>query len=249
MTIDTVAYDGHTAAELAVLLGVPTVELFDQVGSTLDVAHARASAGAPSGTLVLADEQTAGRGRQGRTWVSDPGAGVWLTLVERPSDAIAVGVLSLRLGLAAAAALDALSTERIKLKWPNDLYVGSSKLAGILVEARWREGVLDWVAIGFGINVRLPSGVPAAALGAGTQRTDVLTRLVPALRHAAAATGPLRDDELDAYAGRDYARGRRCREPVVGVVTGLNPAGALVVESENGVQIVRSGSLVLMEEA
>ena len=105
------------------------------------------------------------------------------------------------------------------------------------------------MAIGFGINVRLPHGVPAAALRAGAQRIDVLASLVPALRQAAAETGTLRDEELDAYAGRDYARGRRCREPVVGAVTGINSTGALVVESENGVQIVRSGSLVLLEEA
>lgn len=242
-------YDGRTAVELAAVLGVPAVELFDAVGSTLDVAHARAAAGAAPGTLVLADAQTAGRGRQGRSWVSEPGAGIWLTLVERPTDPSAVDVLSLRLGLHAARALDPVAPARIGLKWPNDLYVQGSKLAGILVEARWREGAIDWIAIGFGLNVRAPVGMPgAAALSAGTSRLDALSRLVPALRAAARETGPLRADELDAFADRDVARGRRCTEPVPGVVAGIDASGALVVTTDAGARHARAGSLVLQED-
>jgi BirA family biotin operon repressor/biotin-[acetyl-CoA-carboxylase] ligase len=242
-------YDGLTARELAAELGVPQLALFSRVGSTLDVAHVLGDGGAPSGTLVLADEQTAGRGRQGRAWVSEPGAGIWLTLVERPADAAAVGVLSLRLGLAAAAALDALAAEPVQVKWPNDLYVGGAKLAGILVEARWREGALDWLAVGFGINVQVPRGVPAASLRSGVTRVQALRQIVPALRAASAERGTLRRDELDRFATRDFARGRRCVEPAIGRVAGIDAAGALLVESEAGVQVVRAGSLVLAEEA
>ena len=249
MSERAVRYDGQTADNLARRLGVPEVVLFEQVGSTLDVAHERGASGAPAGTLVLADEQTAGRGRQGRTWVSQPGAGIWLTLVERPRDAAAVGVLSLRLGLAAAAALDPMADHPIRVKWPNDLYVDNRKLAGILVEARWREGVLDWLAVGFGINVQVPLGVPAASLRAGVSRLDALSCLVPALRRAAMEAGPLRDEELRTFAGRDYARGRRCREPVEGTVIGIDAGGALLVEGQGGVHTVRAGSLVLVEEA
>jgi len=88
---------------------------------------------------VIANEQTAGRGRGGKSWQSSPGAGLWLTLIERPADTSGLGVLSLRVGLAAAEALDRFAPEPIRLKWPNDLYIDRSKLAGILVEARWRE--------------------------------------------------------------------------------------------------------------
>ncbi|HEU4988417.1 MAG TPA: biotin--[acetyl-CoA-carboxylase] ligase [Gemmatimonadaceae bacterium] len=243
-------YDGCDAAEIARRVGVPSAVLFMQVGSTLDVAHERAAAGAPAGTLVLADEQTAGRGRQGRNWVSESGSGIWMTLVERPADPAAVAVLSLRVGLHAAAALDAFSPGPVGLKWPNDLYVQGRKLAGILIEARWREAALDWIAIGFAINVQAPRGIDGvAALRAGTRRMDVLERLVPALRAAAAATGPLSADELGAFARRDVARGRRCREPVPGAVAGIDASGALLVSTGRGVEAVRAGSLVLEEDA
>ncbi|HET7631247.1 MAG TPA: biotin--[acetyl-CoA-carboxylase] ligase [Gemmatimonadaceae bacterium] len=244
-----VRYDGCTAAELAAALDVPDVRLFARVGSTLDVAHECAAAGAPAGTVVLADEQSAGRGRQGRSWVSDPGAGIWLSVVERPADAGAVGVLSLRLGLHAAAALDAFAPAPVKLKWPNDLYVDGRKLAGILVEARWREGLVDWLAVGFGINVQAPRGVPGAGLKPGTQRLDVLKQLVPSLRRAAAQTGLLAASEASAFAVRDYARGRRCREPVAGVVAGVNASGALLVDAADGRHAASAGSLVLVEDS
>src|SRR3954468_708598 len=122
---------------LSELLKVPRVEVLETTTSTLDVAHRLAAEGAPAGTLILADEQTAGRGRDGKSWQSLPGAGLWLTLIERPEDSSGRGVLSLRIGLAAAEPLDRFAAEPIRLKWPNDLFVDGEKLAGILVEARW----------------------------------------------------------------------------------------------------------------
>src|ERR1700750_2411169 len=112
---------------------------YDEVGSTLDVAHDLASKGAEAGTVIIANAQTAGRGRMGRTWRSEPGAGIWLALIERPRDASALDVLSLRIGLALAPALDAFADGPVRLKWPNDLYVDERKLAGVLIEVRWRE--------------------------------------------------------------------------------------------------------------
>jgi len=243
-------YDGLDAAALARHIGVPMVELFNEVGSTLDIAHARAADGAPAGTFVLADAQTAGRGRQGRNWVSESGAGIWLTLIERPTDAAAVDVLSLRVGLHGAHALDRFTPQPIGLKWPNDLYLGDRKLAGILIEARWRERRLDWIAIGFGLNVRAPVGITdVAALGGATSRVGVLAHLVPELRAAAAETGPLRPDELADYARRDIARGRRCRQPMSGTVAGIDATGALLIDTDAGARQARAGSLVLLEEA
>src|SRR5262249_48139630 len=123
-----VRYDGKTASELASLLGLPRVELLSRVSSTQDVAHELAAADAPAGTLVLADEQTSGRGRQGRAWTSEPGAGIWLTLIERPTDPASADVLSLRVGLALARALDRFTAEPVRLKWPNDVYTAGRKL-------------------------------------------------------------------------------------------------------------------------
>ena len=104
--VATNAYDGVRPAALAAMLRVPTVHVYESVPSTLDVAHELGALGAESGTLVLADRQTAGRGRGGKRWASAPGAGIWLTLVERNVDAAVIELLALRLGLAAASALD-----------------------------------------------------------------------------------------------------------------------------------------------
>jgi BirA family biotin operon repressor/biotin-[acetyl-CoA-carboxylase] ligase len=230
------------------MLDLPVVELFDRVPSTMDVAHAHGANGAPAGTLVLADEQTAGRGRVGRRWASAPGAGIWLTLLERPGDPEAAELLAIRLGLRAARVLDRWTEAPVRLKWPNDLYVGRGKLSGILVETRWRDQRIDWVAIGFGLNVRAPDGVPdAAALRAGASRIEVLAELLPALRAAAAARGALDASELAAYEARDLARGRTCREPAAGVVQGIDERGSLMVATSQGVVACRSGSLVFEE--
>lgn len=228
------------------MLDLPRVELFESTRSTLDVAHRIAEGGAPAGTLVLADQQTAGRGRGGKSWASERGAGLWLTLIERPREASGLGVLSLRVGLAVAEALDRFAQEPIRLKWPNDLFIDQGKLAGILVEARWRQQSLEWVAIGLGVNVRAPQGVErAAALDVGAERLEVLAELMPALRAAAATTGPLDPHELDEFNARDLARGRRCSEPALGRVAGITPAGELLIALADSIVPFRSGSLVL----
>lgn len=242
-------YDGRDLEALASRLGVPSIVAFESVGSTLDVAHELAAAGAAAGTLVVADAQTSGRGRMGRSWQSDAGAGVWLTLIERPRDVVALDVLSLRIGLALAAVLDAFAVTPIRLKWPNDLYLASGKLGGILVEARWRDSLPEWVAIGVGINVRVPAReLRAACLDSGVARVDVLSRIVPAMRQAAARSGPLDVEELAAFAARDAIAGRRCLAPVRGVIRGIDPSGGLAVDIGSGITVIRAGSLVLEEE-
>ena len=240
---------GLDAAALAARLALPECVLRDRVRSTMDLAHAAAERGASAGTLIVADSQEAGRGRGGKRWESLPGHGLWMTLLERPLSPRGLDVLSLRLGLYLAEALDGFSGERVRLKWPNDLYVGHRKLAGILVEARWRDQRVDWVAIGIGMNVEPPAGrSDAAGLVAGTSRLAVLERIVPVLRAAAAAEGPLSGTELSRYAARDVASGRRIVLPAVGVVAGVSAAGELVVETDAGRVACRSGSLVFAEE-
>jgi BirA family biotin operon repressor/biotin-[acetyl-CoA-carboxylase] ligase len=230
-------------------LGLPRVAWYDEVGSTLDVAHVLAEQGAAAGTMVLAAAQTAGRGRFGRTWVSEPGAGIWMTLIERPADTSSLDVLPLRIGLALAVALDDFSSDRLRVKWPNDIYAGENKLAGILVETRWREATPAWIAIGVGINLRPPVGHKrAAGLRATVSIDDVLVCVVPAIRSAAARRGLLDRAEVAAHAARDLALGRECREPVAGRVRGIDETGALVIETDGSTVAVRTGSLVLKED-
>jgi BirA family biotin operon repressor/biotin-[acetyl-CoA-carboxylase] ligase len=238
-------YDGYDAAALSALLGVPRVVVFDSTASTMDDAHGLAAVGAPSGTVVLADRQTAGRGRAGRRWASDGGHGIWMTVIERPNDAAAVEVLSIRLGLKLARVLDRHATEPVKVKWPNDLFVDGGKVAGILVEARWRARRVDWVAIGVGVNLRAPDGVAASAgLAPNARRIDVLAEIVPAVRAAAAGRSALTASELEEFAARDLAAGRPCVEPATGIVRGITAEGELLVDTGSGVRSFRDGSLI-----
>ncbi len=207
--IPSSTYDGITADALAERLALPKVVTYSSIGSTFDAAHTLAASNASAGTLVIADAQSAGRGRSGHAWSSPAGQGIWLTLIERPVDRTSLDVLSLRVGLAAASALDRFAEEPIRLKWPNDLYIGKRKLAGIMIEARWRDERPEWVAIGFGVNTIPPDDQPmAVGLEPGIRRSDVLDELIPALRSAAQATGLLTDQELADYATRDLARGQ-----------------------------------------
>jgi BirA family transcriptional regulator, biotin operon repressor / biotin---[acetyl-CoA-carboxylase] ligase len=235
--------DGTTGAELASMLDLPRVELHASVSSTLDVAHGIA-AEAPSGTLILADEQTSGRGRHGRRWTSPAGAGLWLTIIERPTDARALDVLALRCGLYAAEALDALAAESIGVKWPNDLYVGGRKLAGVLIETRWRGTSPEWVAIGFGLNVAPPGLETATGLVSGTTRLGALARLVPALRRAAAASRHLSADELVRWQRRDVAVEQRVLTPAEGQAAGITSSGELIVMRDDATKSLhRTGTL------
>jgi BirA family biotin operon repressor/biotin-[acetyl-CoA-carboxylase] ligase len=249
VTAALVTWDGHTAGALAHRCGVPHVEIFDAVGSTLDVAHELAEGGAPAGTLVVADAQLAGRGRFGRVWSSEPGRGVWCTILERPRDALGLDLLSLRVGLRLALALDAFAGAPVGIKWPNDLQVEGGKLGGILVETRWSGATPLWIAIGVGINVLAPSGVTeAAALRRGVQRAEVLAAIIPAIRSAAAATGALTADEMSSLHSRDQLAGSTVTSPSRGVVVGIDELGALLVRDDDGsVSAHRAGTVTLAE--
>lgn len=243
------SYDGVTAAALARLLGVPRLVAVASTTSTLDDAHRLAAEGAPSGTLVLADEQTAGRGRGGKRWSSRPGTGIWLALLRRTPAVPALDLLSIRLALAGAVVLEPFAGHAVRVKWPNDLWVDGRKLAGILIEARWRDGSPEWIAIGVGVNVIHPPGVEAAVgLPRAPSRLAVLQALVPALVTSLDVQGALSTDEAAELSRRDLARGRNVIEPGVGVADGITATGELRVRAPGGgVERYRSGSLVFQE--
>jgi BirA family biotin operon repressor/biotin-[acetyl-CoA-carboxylase] ligase len=245
-----ITWDGHTADALANRCAVPRVEILAETDSTLDVAHALAEDGAPTGTLVVADAQRVGRGRLGRSWSSQRGRGVWCTLVERPRDASVLDVLSIRIGIRLAEGLDALAEERVRLKWPNDLLVRAGKIGGILAEARWSGTTLSWVAVGVGVNVVPPDNVPdAAALPSGVNRIDVLIAIVRAVRATASVEGPLAKEELERFASRDALRDRRIVSPTRGRVAGISASGALAVETSGGREQHRAGTVRFAEES
>jgi len=225
----------------------------ERVGSTLDLLHELAEAGAVEGTAVVAREQTAGRGSRGRVWHS-PRGGLWLSWLCRPASPVAAEVLSLRAGLALAAVLDQMDDlPPIGLKWPNDVLLGDRKVAGILCEGRWQGGELGWIAVGIGLNVSNPLADEVAATAVrladfcGDVTPDsILPVLLEQLAAIAGRPPELTRDELAAFAGRDWLNGRVLTEPVRGVARGISPDGALRVEEGGGrTAEIRSGTVVL----
>lgn len=147
-------------SEVAALVGEPMWVRFEggvSTGSTNDDAQKLAPEGCPSGTVVLAACQWKGRGRFGRTWES-PEGGVYLSAVLRPQIALAdLAPIALVISVGAARGLKRLGAD-VKLKWPNDLILGSRKLSGVLVEVSAEVDKVDWIVAGVGVNVRPASG-------------------------------------------------------------------------------------------
>lgn len=242
-------YDGLTAEELGRRVASPRCTLFARVGSTLDVIHELAAGGAPSGTLVVADEQLAGRGRQGRPWLSPPGAGVWLGYLARPEHGGERGVTALRVGLATVEALADLGIAA-HLKWPNDLVVRDRKAGGVLCEARWAGDRPRWMAIGVGINVRGPiaeelreRAIALDEVEPSVSRVALIERLVPRL-HRLPDRPELTEGELRQFHMHDWLANRRIDAPVRGRVRGIDAGGALLVDTDGGTERIVGGGVV-----
>jgi BirA family biotin operon repressor/biotin-[acetyl-CoA-carboxylase] ligase len=180
------------------------VQRHSEVDSTNTVLLGRAKAGAPEGLVIVADRQTAGRGRLGRTWQAPPGASLLTSVLVRPGPDLALGhayLLTAALALAAADAVGALAGVDVGLKWPNDLVIErhdeTRKLGGILAESIVEGGQLGAVVLGIGVNVHWPAELPPE-----------LTGIAVALNHLSDA--PVEVDELlgqvlDGFGGRYVA--------------------------------------------
>jgi BirA family transcriptional regulator, biotin operon repressor / biotin---[acetyl-CoA-carboxylase] ligase len=202
--------------------------------STNERARELAIAGAPSGTVVTADSQTAGRGRRGRTWVAPPGKALLCTAILRPVDT-RHALLPLAAPVAVCEAIESLAPLRCQVKWPNDVWVSAPqagpgraqpeggapaearriavgrKVAGVLIEAR----APDWALVGVGINIAVdpdefPADVrwPAISVGHGVGVEDALEALCERLNRWVQAPGQA---VVDEFAARDALRGRELR--------------------------------------
>jgi BirA family transcriptional regulator, biotin operon repressor / biotin---[acetyl-CoA-carboxylase] ligase len=212
------------------MLGTPRLHL-REIGSTSDRARELALAGAPHGALVTAAAQTAGRGRQGRVWTTQPGAAVTMSLVLRDPPEL------LPLAAAVAVAETCDSAPEARIKWPNDVLVDGRKVAGILAEGRPHEG---WAVLGIGVNVavdvgRLPAELRERAGSLGRSQADVepfLAALLVALERRLAAPAA---ELLDAWRARDALLGRDIAwAGGEGVAEGIDGEGRLVVRLAGG---------------
>jgi BirA family transcriptional regulator, biotin operon repressor / biotin---[acetyl-CoA-carboxylase] ligase len=231
---------------------------YDEVGSTNDIAMAAAEAGAPEGLVIAAHAQSTGRGRVGRSWSSPPGAGLYVSVVLRPNGG-ALHLLTIAAGVAIAEGVRAASGLDGSVKWPNDVYVGSRKLAGILAEAGASHGAVDHVVVGFGINIRravYPADVEARAtsieseLGRSVDRGLVLAECLAALStRYAMLQGGRAADVIGAWRARAAAHMGRAVEWDVdrgsrrGVAEDIDSTGALLVRVDTQIVRVISGEV------
>jgi len=243
-----------------------SVEVVPVTGSTNADLLARAVAGQPEGVVLAAEEQNAGRGRLGRTWVSPPRAALTFSVLLRPAvvPRAVLGWLPLLAGVAVAAAVRDVAAVDAQLKWPNDVLAGPAKLAGILAEA-----ARDAVVIGIGVNVSTgpgefpppgPGALPATSLRLqGSQNLDrdrLLAGILAGLeRRYRAWSGVLGDSERSGlraeYTGLCATLGRRVRVELPGgrlldgVAAGLDADGRLLVSMPPGADLpVAAGDIV-----
>jgi len=258
MTPDPISLPEEFASSLALArerLGVIAhrVLWYPEVGSTNDVACALAERKVDEGLVVIADRQTAGRGRLGRSWASPVGAGIYASVVLRPSPTVAT-LLTIAAGVAVAEGIVAATGLSAHVKWPNDVHVSGRKLAGILAE-----GAVSHVVLGIGINVQ-PAAYPAdvavratsieSELGRPVDRGLVLAECLAAL---ASRYRELQDGRgrfvVDAWRKRAAPMlGRRVEweaagETQTGLAENIDDDGALIVKVNAGTLRIRSGEV------
>ncbi len=225
---------------MSIALGYPRLHL-RRTDSTNTRARELAAAGAPHGTVVTAVEQTAGRGRQGRTWTAPPGRALLCSVLVREPPRL--------LPLLAGAAVAQVVGPQALLKWPNDVLVERRKVAGILVEGRPQEG---WAVVGVGVNVALrPADFPAelrdraTTMGLSPEAIEsTLRRLLDALQ-ARLARSP--EELLEEVRGRDALAGQIVRwTGGRGRADGIDGEGRLLVITDDGPRALDAGEVHLV---
>lgn len=242
-----------------------SLEYWPEIESTNARARHLAKAGAPEGTVVITDYQTAGRGRLGRQWVAPAGSSLLMSLVFRPEVAPAqVQRLTMICGLAAVDAIESETGLKVGLKWPNDIVFGGAKAGGILTEIGLRGDRVDYAVVGIGLNVNLdPAQLPRDLLMKATSLAYVLGKSVPRLpllwallqtvetRYLALQWGHSPHGE---WAERLVTLGRAVTVAlgdgvIQGVAEGVDADGALLVRSADGrLRTILAGDVTLRGE-
>jgi BirA family biotin operon repressor/biotin-[acetyl-CoA-carboxylase] ligase len=234
---------------------------FFKAGSTNDIALDLGHRGAPHGTVVIAEEQTAARGRVGRTWHSEKASGIYVSVLLRPPISPAsAAMLTLVAGLAAQEAVARQTGLAPDIRWPNDLLVDGLKFGGILTEMHAEPDRIRFVVVGIGINVnheRFPEELASIATslrissGREQSRLELLLQLLLELeryynRFIADGAGPIveRFTRVSSYARGKRVQVETVKETFAGITDGLDPSGLLRVRRDGGrVETVLSGSV------
>jgi BirA family biotin operon repressor/biotin-[acetyl-CoA-carboxylase] ligase len=239
-----------------------TLHCFDEVASTNDVAKALAEDGALHGEVVVAERQTAGRGRRGRAWVSPPGRNVYLSVILRPElPPQRAAEVTLVASVALCEAVREAGVEA-DIKWPNDVLAGGRKLGGILTEMAAEPDKVQWVVVGIGVNLNarredFPPELRDVATSLAMERGEPVPRalfaaaLLGALErrltvHAEEGFGEIRDAwrEMSGTLGRDV-RVATAEGEIVGRAEDIDETGALLVRGPRGLERITGGDVHL----
>ena len=224
---------------------------FFRTDSTNRVAMELGYAGEPEGAVILAEEQTAGRGRAGRSWHSERADGIYVTLLLRPKiSPVQAPLLTMMAGLSAHAAIQAQTGLQPDVKWPNDLILNGQKVGGILTEMHAEPTLVRFVIVGIGVNVNqetFPSELNRVATslrvetGKNQSRLELLVRLLREfetdynrLLREGSSSVTERFTQVSSYALGKKVRVTNGNEAYVGVTAGLRPEGLLQVQREDG---------------
>lgn len=237
-------------AKLRAALGSRPFRYYPSVGSTNDLAAAWLKAGAPTGAVVIADEQLSGRGRHGRVWRTPPNSALAVSIVLRPDANRAF--LANMIGALAVAEMCAALGVQVGIKWPNDVQVHGRKLAGILPEAIWQEQSLLGVVLGVGVNVRVPFADDLAqqainleeAVGHPLDRPALIADVLRAVDGYSQSSAAV---VLERWRSRLVTLGQRVRVgEVEGVAEDTDETGALLIRTEAGrIERVLAGDVAL----
>lgn len=229
-----------------------------EIGSTNDDAARLAREGAPEGTVIGSDHQTAGRGRRGRSWVDAPGEALMYTVILRPRvSPIEAGMLPLVIAVGLADALDEIGVPDVQIAWPNDIIAAGVKVGGILCELSADQERVIWAIAGMGINVGPVPEVSStrwtpgslASIGPRPRRGDLLTAVLISIGRRYTAWvdhGPTA--VVAAFAKRDHLAGAHVTVgttagEMTGVCRGIDDLGRLQVEHEGEIHAVASGEV------
>jgi len=239
-----------------------SLDLFWEIDSTNDYLRSKSDLLPGVADVCVADYQTGGRGRRGRRWVSPPGCGIWLSVAwsweAPPRD---LPALSLAVGTAVLKVLQAAGLKDASMKWPNDIYAGDSKLAGILIDVQGDAAGPIGVVVGLGLNlevtdsarkqVREDGGLPPVGLyelGVSAGRNQLLGELLNGIvqtlsGYAAGGFAPLRE----YWCKHDYLRGKDVevsgREQKSGIASGVNDGGYLLLDTGGRQELIAAGDV------
>ena len=235
---------------------------FDTVDSTNNCARAVADCGAPEGTVIVTEHQTAGRGRLGRPWLAEPHQNLMLSLLLRPNvSPETLNLLPLYVAVALSETIERVSGLNVECKWPNDILFKGKKIAGILIEGSVKKGLVEYVVIGIGINVnqeKFPGDLTAKASSLKLEcnkefdRAELFKQLLKSLEDGYTVVSATDfQSVVPQWLSRSTMVNRTISvsqqgNVISGVVKGLSPNGGLILESDGIERTILAGDVSVL---